>query len=1360
MLRLYFNCHSRKKEMIGNRVIKTNDSNATQIFGNNKVSTSLYTWYNFIPFAFVSMICRFTNLYFLVVGGLSCWKQITPLSTGAVWVQIIVVYFLYFIRVVIDDLKRNNRDKEVNSRKFTVIHDHVPMLVKSQDILCGDILILDNFVECPADIVLIHSSNDDGTCCIDTSNINGETKPVGIFSFPDIQNIGLDEISTTHLVVTCSQPNPDFEEFSGMITNGNTSYSLSPSNFIPAGTNVTNACNVYGIVVYTGKDRKINLNYNHTPIKYTQAEAFVDTCSFFIFVFQIIFTIIWGIVGNIKREKFEKEMPYLTLFFEFGPSKASMYFRIFLILSTMISFSMKIIFEITKFIYAAFIKFDEKLYDKIERIVPHVNNSSVIKDLGSIQYLFTDKTGTLTQNEKVLQKVVIGKTVYGASEKAEDIYNDNRLIDLLTIKEDPRKGRKANQPNQMITNSENRLSDSEIKRQKALRFIFCLAICHSCKKTGSNDNPIFEGTSPEEICFLNGLKKLKFRISIDYPDITIESSELSLPPTTFHIHAVLPFHHDNCYMSVIAENISTHDYFLFTKGAVEVLDTFTENFNTTNSALKQMERPKSLNYIHTTNVENYGSLNINLHDSILSSKRKKNESQFKKKNASDENNDNLDDFDNNHEIDVDSSERLSNIATHSKSKFGSGNLFKSKPKHNRKEYVNVMDDDSMRVKLMHAATHLVSPSQFRDPQFSHFDLDSSGSLNGTYTKNENQNTNNDSILDSIINTNDINANKNDDNNNNNNNNISNGNGNDNNNKKNDNNSLNPNEHNTHNFTYNMIENVDDHYSNFVSNSKKFASLGLQTMGMVYKSMDQKQFEIFITQYEAAQEYAENKIKAIQNLFSKVQKDMKVLGIAGIEDTLQPNVPETIEMLEKAGIKIWMVTGDMKENAIKIAHSSGIICDKGDIFDITSPLSCVSPSVVLANLNEYIGTLNLDDNPIYIVIDCSLDSFNEFINEENLPELTKLLLEATNVIITRANPQQKAFFVNLIRKKKKVTLAIGDGANDVSMINKANIGVGIMRNFHNQATLASDFAIKQFNHLQRLLLIHGRLASYRSSYIIQFCFYKSIMLGIVHIAFNFWNEFSSIMYLSRYNLICYNCLFTLLPAVFFVFDKDVEDDTVLLHPYLYSDSRNKTYCNGRTMTCWVIKAVYQAAIIVVIVHFCLNLNSIASADGSSISLAETEQTVYSALVLNVLFTISFNTQQFTSLNFIFIWGIWVLYIILMIVANVSPDFSIVGDMYLTVWRTISNPLLWMVTITATSFSVIPVFFVNSLLTSFLPTRAQKLRYREIKMQSKFMPAYYVLNNDVIEDFDISETIWDKSPHICAVLAALCSKKQNS
>lgn len=1054
----------------------------------------------------------------------------------------------------------------------------------------------------------------------------------------------------------------------------------------------------------------------------------------------------------------------------------------------MISFSMKFTFEVVRFIYEAFIKFDERIYDKVNRMLPRVTNTSVIEDLGKVQYLFTDKTGTLTKNDRILQKVVIDQTIYGASEKAEDIYNDDRLIDLLTIKDDPRKGRRMNQ---MVTNSENKLSDKEIKRQKALRFIFCLAVCHTCKKCGTADHPIFEGISPEEICFLKALTRLKFRVSIDGSDITIESAPLSLQPTTFHVHAILPFNHENRYMSVIAENLSTHEYFLFTKGSVEVLDTFTKNYTHSTVNQRILERPKSMNYIQGSTKENYRSFDIKFNDSTKNSKLKKNllndskrsQNNRKKRNMKTEfhledldNNDNesnnknqgiyskhkhesiianeLDDFneeadddddsndDNDNDNDLNDSDISSGQVMNSRTNlFSNSTIFKIRNKQrNKKEYVNVADEDT-RVKLAHAATHLISPTELYDHQFSHFDPVSLGEdKNNATTKNDTNNANN------SISTNDTNHNlrniRND-------NNISTNNTNS--------TALTNNTNNTnYNYTYTM-NNVDSQYSNFVSNSKKFATLGLQAMGMVYKPMDQKQFEIFLTQYEAAQDYAENKGRAIQNIFTKVQKDMTVLGLTGVEDQLQRDVPETIETLRKAGMKIWMVTGDMKESAIKIAHSSNLICDKGDIFDITSPLAYVSAQELLNNLNEYIEAIDIRENPIYIVIDCSVDTFNDFISDDNIELFSSVLTKSTTVICARCTPLQKAFFVDLIRKLKYVTCAVGDGANDVSMIHIANVGVAMMNTVNNQASSAADFGVRYFDHLQRLFLIHGRLASYRQAYIIQFCFYKSIMVGLINLCFNFWNGFSSIMYFSNYNLICYNCLFTFLPSVFFVFDKDVEDDTVLLHPYLFSDSRNRTYCNARTMTCWVIKAIYQSIIIVVVVHFSLNLNSIALADGSSISLAETEQTVYSALVLNVLFTATFDTLQFTSLNFIFIWGMWILYIILMIVANISPDFEAIGDMYLTVWRTISNPLLWMVTITATSFSVIPVLFVHSLLGSFLPTRAQKLRYREIKIQSKFMPPYYVINNDVIEDFDISETIWDKSPHLGTVLVALCSKK---
>ena len=114
-----------------------------------------------------------------------------------------------------------------------------------------------------------------------------------------------------------------------------------------------------------------------------------------------------------------------------------------------------------------------------------------------------------------------------------------------------------------------------------------------------------------------------------------------------------------------------------------------------------------------------------------------------------------------------------------------------------------------------------------------------------------------------------------------------------------------------------------------------------------------------------------------------------------------------------------------------------------------------------------------------------------------------------VIVSRASPSEKADVVRLIKEddSEAITLAIGDGANDVAMIREAHIGVGLYGNEGMQAVNSSDVALGEFKMLWRLLLVHGRLFYLRNSKMILYFFYKNFVVTMAHFYYSFYNGLS-------------------------------------------------------------------------------------------------------------------------------------------------------------------------------------------------------------------------------------------------------------
>ena len=297
--------------------------------------------------------------------------------------------------------------------------------------------------------------------------------------------------------------------------------------------------------------------------------------------------------------------------------------------------------------------------------------------------------------------------------------------------------------------------------------------------------------------------------------------------------------------------------------------------------------------------------------------------------------------------------------------------------------------------------------------------------------------------------------------------------------------------------------------------------------------------------------------------------MKLVGVTAIEDKLQDGVPETIANLQMAGIKIWVLTGDKQETAINIGYSCQLLTDEMvDVFvvdafsksEVELQLKKIKESIKIVNtfhpsangLTKNDSTENKTKTPPAIsIVKFSSQADKIFEDDENQNsnannpqqqqsatddiedapgdfaivinghslvhclsgELEQKFLEIASqckaVICCRVTPLQKALVVALMKRSKNaVTLAIGDGANDVSMIREAHIGVGISGQEGLQAVFASDYSIAQFRFLQRLLLVHGRWSYYRMSKFLRYFFYKNFAFTLCHFYYGFFCGFSA------------------------------------------------------------------------------------------------------------------------------------------------------------------------------------------------------------------------------------------------------------
>lgn len=282
----------------------------------------------------------------------------------------------------------------------------------------------------------------------------------------------------------------------------------------------------------------------------------------------------------------------------------------------------------------------------------------------------------------------------------------------------------------------------------------------------------------------------------------------------------------------------------------------------------------------------------------------------------------------------------------------------------------------------------------------------------------------------------------------------------------------------------------------------FAREGLRTLCVARKEISEEDYQAWNKEHDLAAAAIVDRDEKLEKVADAIERDLKLLGGTAIEDRLQDGVPDTISLLADAGIKLWVLTGDKVETAINIGFSCNLLNNDMDL--IVFKVDEDNPQAAEAELNKYLASFNMTGSdeelraarknheppaPTHaIVIDG--DALKLVLQDDLRQRFLLLCKQCKAVLCCRVSPSQKASVVQLVKVGLDVmTLSIGDGANDVAMIQEADVGVGIAGEEGRQAVMSSDYAIGQFRFLQRLILVHGRWSYRRLAETIANFFYK-------------------------------------------------------------------------------------------------------------------------------------------------------------------------------------------------------------------------------------------------------------------------------
>ncbi|XP_056679525.1 probable phospholipid-transporting ATPase IIB isoform X4 [Monodelphis domestica] len=344
--------------------------------------------------------------------------------------------------------------------------------------------------------------------------------------------------------------------------------------------------------------------------------------------------------------------------------------------------------------------------------------------------------------------------------------------------------------------------------------------------------------------------------------------------------------------------------------------------------------------------------------------------------------------------------------------------------------------------------------------------------------------------------------------------------------------------------------------------------GLRTLVVAKKSLTEEQYQDFENRYSQAKLSIHDRTLKVAAVVESVEREMELLCLTGVEDQLQADVRPALEMLRNAGIKIWMLTGDKLETATCIAKSSHLVSRTQDIH-IFRPVT-----------NR--GEAHLELNAFRRKHDCALviagDSLEVCLKYYE-HELVELACQCPAVVCCRCSPTQKAHIVKLLQQHTgKRTCAIGDGGNDVSMIQAADCGIGIEGKEGKQASLAADFSITQFKHIGRLLMVHGRNSYKRSAALGQFVMHRGLIISTMQAVFSSVFYFASVPLYQGFLMVGYATIYTMFPVFSLVLDQDVKPEMALLYPELYKDLTKGRSLSFKTFLIWVLISIYQGGIL--------------------------------------------------------------------------------------------------------------------------------------------------------------------------------------
>jgi phospholipid-transporting ATPase len=485
----------------------------------NQISTTKYNIITFLPKALLFQFFRLANVYFLVIAIVQSINFISPINPATSITPLVFVIFVSLIREAIEDYMRYRFDKSLNSELVTVFRNGQWVEAKSESLHVGEIIMVKEDETFPADLIILDSSLPEGITFIETGTLDGEKAPKFKTANKDtagLLNVNGDYKKSFEMKGSCIANEPDQNlyflqaNFTIKYSEGNTTLDktlpMDAKQLLLKGAILRNTKWIIGFIVYAGHNTKLIKNSGHSRVKYSRVEVLMSKLLVTILVLQMFFCMVSAGLNNVYYNNFVKMNPYQpTAQFSVITDSIIAYFSYLLLLQTMIPISLIISLELTKIAQGFFMAFDVEMFSHVRKVFVKPGSISLNEELGQINFIFSDKTGTLTRNKMVLKFVVIGDVCYEYSNENKTsksefkIYGDGyfqRFAGKTEITAD-----KTKYDNFVLTSDENKNVKFSLENEANVieEFWKALSICHECNINEKDGKEVYTGESPDEI---------------------------------------------------------------------------------------------------------------------------------------------------------------------------------------------------------------------------------------------------------------------------------------------------------------------------------------------------------------------------------------------------------------------------------------------------------------------------------------------------------------------------------------------------------------------------------------------------------------------------------------------------------------------------------------------------------------------------------------------------------------------------------------------------------------------------------------------------------------------------------------------